>query len=69
VETIALSALRVSQIAMLLPQVLGELVVPTISLAMASTLKTTWNVAKELDQIHTMNSLAVASRSDLRLKA
>jgi hypothetical protein len=54
---------------MLLPQVLGELVVPTISLAMASTLKTTWNVAKELDQIHTMNSLAVASRSDLRLKA
>lgn len=56
----ALSALRVPQVAMLLPQVLSELIIPTISLAMASTLGTTWDVAKELDMIPTMDSLAVA---------
>jgi hypothetical protein len=58
----ALSALRVPQIAMLLPQVFSELIVSAVSLAMASTLGTTWNVAKEFDKIHTMNSLAVASK-------
>jgi hypothetical protein len=47
---------------MLLPQVLSELIVSAVSLAMASTLETAWNVAKELDQIHTMNSLVVASK-------
>lgn len=45
---------------MLLPQVLSELIVPAVSLAMALTFGTTWNVAKELDMVHTMDSLAVA---------
>ena len=61
-EIITLSALRVSQIAMLLPQVLSELIVPAVSFAMASTLGTAWNVAKELDMVHTMNRFAVTSK-------
>ena len=52
---------------MLLPQVLSKLIVPAVSLSMASTLGTTWNVAKELDLVHTMDSLAVASK--IRLTA
>ena len=47
---------------MLLPQVLSELVVPTISLAMASSLGTAWDVAKERDMVHAMDSPAVASK-------
>lgn len=66
---IALSALRVPQIGMLLPQVLSKLIVPAVSLSMASTLGTTWNVAKELDLVHTMDSLAVASKIRLTAKS
>jgi hypothetical protein len=50
---------------MLLPQVLSELIVPAVSLAMASTFGTTWNVAKEINMVHTMDSLAVASKISL----
>lgn len=45
---------------MLLPHVLSELVVPAVSLAMALTFGATCDAAKELDMIHTMDSLAVA---------
>jgi hypothetical protein len=47
---------------MLLPQVLGELVITTVSLERALSLGTTGDLAKVLDVVHAMDSLTVTSK-------
>lgn len=63
-QAVAPSTLRVSQIAMLLPHVLGELVITTVSLAraLATALKTPLNSAEVWRVVDSMNRRCVASK-------
>jgi hypothetical protein len=47
---------------MFLPHVLSELVIATVSLELALILGTTGDLAKVLDVVHAMDSLAVTSK-------